>query len=131
MAIKERFVETEFAEYWYEDGIVFGVFKPNTRLNLEMAKKAVAARMSVSSGMKTPMCMDIRNLVTADLDAHRYMASREAVINVSAGAFIQSGVISRMLMHIWMTIFKPVVPAAPFANREEAIEWLQKFKYLN
>lgn len=128
---KERYLENEFVEIWFEKGIVFEIFKPNTHLTMEAARKIVADRMRVSGGVTTPMYVDIRNLVTADLEVHKYMASKEAVQCISAGAFLVRGLIDKMLMHIFVTIFKPAIPAAPFTDKEQALEWLQKYKFLN
>jgi hypothetical protein len=129
--MKERYVENEFMEVWFEEGIVFAVFKPNTHLTLEGAKKGVSDRIKVSNGIKAPAFIDVRGLVSAELPAHRYMASREAVEYTSAGAFLMSGMISKMLMQLFIGVFKPLIPTQPFTDKEKAVRWLEKYKYLN
>lgn len=129
--MRERYFENNFVEIWFENGIIYQTFKLNTNLTLESAKKVVKDRIQVSNNTTTPICIDIRNLVSADLKAHKFMASKEAVQFISAGAFIVNNVINRMLMNLFSKVFKPVVPAASFTNVDEAIQWLEKYKYLN
>ena len=129
--IKERYLENDFVEIWFENGIVHVTFKRNTHLTLESAQKIVTDRMIVSRNTTTPICMDIRNLVSIDLQTHKFMASKEALNCISASAFVIRGLINRMLMDVFVTLFKPIVPTASFTDEEKAVEWLEKYKYLN
>ncbi len=129
--MRERYIENNFYEIWCEDGIVFTVYKKDTVLSLEVSKQSVLDRLKVSDNRPMPFCCDIRNVVTTDTKARKYMASREAVEYITAGAFLIDNEIMRLAGNIFIKIDKPLVPAKLFTDRDKAITWLQQFKFLS
>jgi len=126
--MKEQYVENDFFEIWREDGIIFTVFKKNVVLNLEISKQVVAERMKVSNGKPTPIFIDLINVVTTDTKARKYMASKEAVEFIKAGAFLLDNEIMKLAGNIFIKIDKPLITTKLFTDRDKAIAWLQDFK---
>lgn len=121
-------VDNEHIEIWIEDGIIFNSYKPNLVINLEIAKKMVAARHQVSDGKARPLFIDISNLVSVDLEAREYLAGEEAIKLVTAGAIYSTNPISKFAGKLFLDVNKPQRPSQIFNNKEEAIEWLQQYK---
>jgi hypothetical protein len=126
--MKEQYFENEFFEVWKEDGIIFTVFKKNTILNLEVSQSAVTERMKVSNGRTTPIFIDLTNVYSTDTKARKYMASKEAVEFIAAGAFLIDNEIMKLAGNIFIKIDKPYVPARLFTDKDKALQWLQNYK---
>jgi hypothetical protein len=65
----------ENAEYklWIDSGILFSVFKKPTYMTLEVAKRAIELRHSISNNQHQYWCMDLRNLVNTTDEAKKYI----------------------------------------------------------
>lgn len=129
--MKERYLENDYAEIWFENGIVHIVYKPGCVLNINNIKLIVQCRLKVSAGTKGPILIDLRNLVSSDNATRAYLATPEAEKYLSAGAMLITNEIQKLLMNLYLKIDKPNLPARVFTNREKALEWLEQFKYLN
>lgn len=126
--MKERYFESNFFEIWFEDGIIFTVFKKNTVLDLPLSQIAVATRLKVSQGTHAPMFVDLRNVFYTDTKARKYMATREAVEYITAGAFLIDNEIMKLAGNIFIKIDKPLVPVKLFTDEAKALLWLQTYK---
>lgn len=126
-----NYYEDEHSKMWVENGIVYQFYKAELILDLAIAKKMVAARLSISNGIIRPVFVDIRNIVSLDSATRKYFAGGEAVELISAGALYLDNCLARMAGNIFLKIDKPVVPTRLFTNKEKALQWLEVFKYLN
>ncbi len=129
--MNDRYLENEYAEIWFENGIVHIVYKPGCVLNINNIKPIVQDRLKVSAGTKSPILIDLRNVVSSDNATRSYLATEEAERYLNAGAMLITNEIQRLLMNLYLKIDKPNLPARVFTNREKALEWLEQFKYLN
>ena len=129
--MKERYLENDYAEIWFENGKVHIVYKRGCVLNINNIKLIVQDRLKVSAGTKGPILIDFRNLVSSDNATRSYLATPEAERYLNAGAILITNEIQRLIMNLYLKIDKPTLPARVFTNREKALEWLEQFKYLN
>ena len=129
--MKERYIENDYAEIWYEDGIIYEIFKPNTVLSLAAANKVLDDRLNVSNKQICPIFVDIKHLIHADNKAKKLFSSVEGLQYLNAGAFVIDNYLSRLAFNIFMRIFKPVIPTRSFPDRESAVKWLQHYKFPN
>lgn len=126
--MKERYSKTDSFEIWYEDGIIFTEFEKNTVLNLEISHQVVAARLAVSNKCPTPIFIDLTNVFYTDTKARKYMATKEAVEFITAGAFLLDNEIMRLAGNIFIQIDKPLIPTKLFTDKDKALQWLQAYK---
>ena len=126
--MKEHYIEHDFFKIWYENGIIYEIFKKNAVLNLTLAKLVVQKRLKVSNKMLAPMFIDLRQVFSTDTSARKYMATREAVEYVTAGAFLIDNEIMRLAGNIFIKIDKPLVPVKLFTDEGKALHWLQVYK---
>lgn len=129
--MRESYIDSEFYEIWCEDGIVFSTYKKDTVLSLEVSKLSVRDRLIASNKRPMPFCCDLRNVVTTDTRARKYMATKEAVEYLTAGAFLIDNEIMRLAGNIFIKIDKPLVPAKLFTDKAKALIWLQQFKFMS
>lgn len=129
--MQEKKIETDYAKFWIENGILFFIFKPGLILSERISKQMVQERLKISNGVIRPMFIDIRHLVSTDIKARKYMASEEAILFISAGAIHVNGLISKLAGNIFITVDKPLVPTKLFTDKDKAIRWLEKFKGKN
>lgn len=129
--MKERYIENDYAEIWYEDGIVYEIFKPNTVLTLQAAQQVVNDRIAVSNKQVGPIFIDIRHLIHADNKAKKYLSSREGSLHLNAGAVLLDNYLSRLAFNIFMRIFKPLIPTRSFPDKESALKWLEHYTFPN
>ena len=128
---KQSYLENEYVEIWIEDGIVFEVFKPGTIINLKAGMRVVADRLIVSNQTIMPLFVDMRHLLSVNKETRRYMASKEALHYLSAGAFLVKSTLNRLAFNAFVVISKPPIPTKGFTNTEKALNWLKYIKNVN
>ena len=128
---KQNYLENKYVEIWIEDGIIFEVFKPGTVINLEAGKKVVADRLKVSDHTTMPLFVDMRQLLSINKETRRYMASKEALHYLSAGAFLVKSTINRLAFNAFQVLSNPPIPTKGFTNKEKALNWLKYIKNVN
>lgn len=126
--MRERYTKTESFEIWYEDGIVYQVFGPGTVLNIDLARQVVSERLKVSNGVSSPIFIDLTNVFYTDTKARKYMATKEAVQYIIAGAFLLDNEIMKLAGNIFIQIDKPLIPTKLFTDKDKALLWLQDYK---
>ena len=128
---KQNYLENEYVKIWVEDGIVFEIFKPGTVINLQAGKKVVADRLKVSGGTTMPLFVDIRQLLSINRETRRYMASKDALHYLSAGAFLVKSTFNRLAFNAFRMISNPPIPTKGFTDKEKALSWLKYMKNVN
>lgn len=131
MGTRERYSENSYAEIWFEDGIIYTVFKPDVSLNLTVVKEVVSMRLQVSNKINSPIFIDLRNVVYTDTEARKYMAKRESVEYLTAGGLLIDNEIMRLAGNIFIKIDKPLIPTKLFTDKDKAMRWLQPYRFIN
>lgn len=129
--MKESYQENDFCRMWISNGILHGEYKPELVMNVEIAKQMVNHRLKVSNGVSHPMLLDVRNLVSTDRTTMKYYKTKEVVQYVTAAAIITGNSITSLAGNIFLTLEKPLIPTKLFTDEKKALEWLEKYKYLN
>lgn len=132
--IDEKHVETiEFYHswMWLDNGILFGKYKPNLIIDLQVAKDIIRDRKTLSRNITRPFLVDITELLSVDAPARKYMASADACEFLNAGAIYTPNKLLAFLGNAWILLDEPLVPAKIFSNKEAALKWLEPFKHLN
>ena len=129
--MKESYLENDFSRMWISNGVLFLQYKPRLVLNLEIAKQIVADRLKVSNGISRPMLLDGRNFVSIDRTSMKYYKTKETVQYVNSAAFLSGSALGTLAGNIFLTLEKPLIPTKLFMDEEKALEWLEKYKFLN
>jgi hypothetical protein len=129
--MKESYQENDFCRMWISNGIMFVEYKPGLVMNVEIAKLMVSDRLKVSNGISRPVFLDVRNFVSMDRATMKYYKSEEVVQCVTAAAFLTGNALTSLAGNIFLTLGKPLVPTRLFSDEKKALEWLEKYKFLN
>jgi hypothetical protein len=110
-----------------EDGILRFDTKPNTDINLAIAKECIAAAAKLAGDKKVPLYADMRNIRSIDEDAKLYFAGAEPAKTQLVCAKVISSPIRKVIGNLILFVNKPAVPTKLFNCETEAIDWLKTF----
>ena len=120
-------LDTPFVHISITDKILVGTYKKNLRINLEIAKEIVHARLSFTAGKKMPSMIISQGVVSIDKPAREYLVSDEAIEGLAASAIIINSTFSSFLGNFFLTVYKTKMPVKIFADIASAEKWLQQF----
>jgi hypothetical protein len=126
--MRENYIKNDFMEMWLENGIIHGIYLPNTIITLEVAKKCVEDRLKIANGKSYPSLVNLKNIAGEEKAARDYYSTGEGIKHLIAGAFIVDSYLPALLANIYLKINKPKVPARLFNHEENALKWLEPFK---
>ncbi|CAA9234137.1 MAG: hypothetical protein AVDCRST_MAG56-1068 [uncultured Cytophagales bacterium] len=97
-------------------------------INLEIVQRGVDERVKLCGNVAYPMLSDGRKVKHLSKEARAFLASPESTVLVSAGAFLVSNQLQKVLGNFFILIDKPEIPTRLFTDESEALNWLQQFK---
>ena len=120
-------LDTPFVHISIKDKILVGTYKKNLRINLEIAKEIVRARLSFTGGKKMPSMIISQGVISMDKPAREYLASDEAIVGLAASAIVVNSPFSSFLGSFFLAVNKTKMPVKIFADIPSAEKWLQQF----
>ena len=125
--MKPQGVDTKYALYLFEDGIMHVTWHQGIVINLDAAKEMVEERIKLCKEKTTPILVDINGMAFIDTVSRKYFASEQATVGVTAGALLVGSLISRLAGNVYITVDKPPLPIKLFTDKTKAIKWLKKY----
>lgn len=116
-------METDFAWYRIENGILYFYYKQNVVIRLKDAIKIVSDRLNLQQGKPFPILCNTKGIRNMDKAARWYLA-REGSNLATAVALITSNPLSRLLANIYLISTSPSVRTKVVADEVEGIEFL-------
>jgi hypothetical protein len=121
--------ENSVAEYWVEDGFLFGRFLEGAIVDLDQAKDCVRTRNLVLGHQVLPLLLDVRGLRRLSKHARDYLGSAECMAGTSAGVLLtDNSLLVRTIANTFFALGRPTIPHRMFADRDRALEWLAQYK---
>ena len=105
--------------------IVIAEFTEETSLDLELAKLCVQKRVNFTNSEYSGLVFDLRNIISIDLDARKFLGSDKASEKMNVGALVINNPIQKSIVNFYLKLNKPKVPSKMFTNRIDAIEWVK------
>jgi hypothetical protein len=121
-------IEAEFGKFYLEDGIVHCIYYQGITIDLKIVIKAIEHRISVSKGKSYPVLIDARGVKYWTQDAKKYSMAKDSFYLISAIAPLVDSLPLKISVNWAMKIFPPAVPMKVFTSRDEALNWLEKYK---
>lgn len=131
MSIREQYYQDEYGEMWIEDGIVWCIYSPGLILTEDVARSIVRERIRISKGCTYPLFVDGSQIQYITKTAREYFAKGDGIRYLNSGAFLIKNQVQYIFGNFFLKINKPALPAKLFTDKQEAINWLQKFKGQN
>ena len=119
--------DTPYVHLRIKDKILVGTYKKNIRINLEIAKEIVRARLSFTGNRKMPSLIISQGIVTIDKPAREYLSSDEATVGLVASAILVNSKFSSFLGNFFLNVNKTKMPVKIFSDISNAEKWLQQF----
>ena len=107
--------------------ILIGTYKKGLKITLPIAKEIVASRLIFTSNTDMPALILNQGVVSMDKDARDFLSSKEGVRGLKAGAIVLDSPFASFLGNFFIKISKPKIPAKIFANKEDALKWLEQY----
>lgn len=118
-------------ELWNQQGIICGKFQPNTHWDVEIARQIVNDRLKLSEDGIFPLLLDVSNVSSISKEARKFMASEQAMEQLSAGALIINSKVGVIMGNFYIFLDRPKLPCRLFYDFDDAEKWLQDFIYSN
>jgi len=117
--------DSEFYRFVLKDDILWVTYK-NGPVTIEIAKDLVKKRLELSKGVDHLLIVNDESLKGIDRDARSYLSSDAGVSGIKAAVLLTNNYFSQHLANFFLkiTVNKPKIPAKVFANKNEAIKWL-------
>ncbi|OAZ05247.1 hypothetical protein [Flavobacterium succinicans] len=126
MIAAHDFYENEFARFWMANGILFFEYKPETIINLEVAKSVVADRIFFQKEKAYPICCDVRGVIDTEKAGRDYLAKFGSLLTKAVGLLADEEV-TLTISNFYLQVNKPVVPTQIFTKKEEALLFLKGY----
>lgn len=118
----------DFHLYKRGDGIVVLTSEDSAWITVEKAKRFVIAIHEITGGIPHGLLFIPGRHTSIDKEARTYMASEEALRDITARAGIPKNVAHQIIGGLHITQDRPVKPIRQFDNISDAISWLKKQK---
>ena len=128
---RESYLENDHCRIWLSNGILIMEYKPGLVMNIDNAREMVSDRLKVSNGVTRPLLLRARNFISMDRATMKFYKTKEVVQHVTCVAFILDSALGTLAGNIFLTLEKPLVPTKIFKDEQKALEWLEKYKFLN
>lgn len=120
-------VESEYGQFWIENGILFFVYKKGIVIDRSVAIKIVEDRLRLQQGKTFLNFSDIRGVKSIDKAARNYLAV-EGSLFIKATALLVDSPLVDALSEFYLKASKPVIPTRVFTDKEAALEFLETYR---
>ncbi len=112
-----------------DDDILFASYLPKLHIDINIARELVENRLDFSANTPHFVVIDFSNVGTTTKDARDFMNAPEGGLNcVLAAAFISKSVVSTFFVNLFLSIYKPDIPARFFNKKEGAVAWCRDLR---
>ena len=121
-------LDTPYVYLELEDDLLIGYYKKDKKIDLEAAKQIVRDRIAFTGNhavLALAVNLGVRNMTK---EARDYLASKEGVKNVIAGAIIVGSPVGSFIGNWYLSLSKPLIPSRTFTKKEAALKWLTQFR---
>ena len=126
MIAAHDFYENDYAQFWIKDGILFFKYKPNTTIDLKVAKLVVSDRIHFQDEKSYPVFCDARGIVTTEKAGRDYLAQSGSILTQAVGLVVYEKVLLT-ISTFYLEINKPSVPTQIFTKESDALDYLKPF----
>jgi hypothetical protein len=104
--------------------VVFIEFKPNLKVDLQMAKQIVASRLNFMGNKKHYLVLDMSNVRNVTAEAKKFLQLPEGGLkNILAAALIASNPVAALIANVFIKTPKDF-QAQFFRSKKDAIDWI-------
>ena len=120
-------VESEYAQFWIENEILFFVYKKGIVIDRSVAIKIVEDRLLLQQGKAFSNFSDIRGVKSIDKAARNYLAVEGSVL-IKATALLVDSPLADALSKFYLKASKPTIPTRVFTDEAAALAFLETYR---
>jgi hypothetical protein len=117
----------KYVNFEMDNNILVATYKKASKINLEIAKTIVEARLNFTERKELPVLVYNQGVVSMDKLARDFLSSTEGVKGLKAGAIILDSPFTSLLSNFFIKVSKPKIPAKTFTNKTAALKWLKQY----
>jgi len=123
--------ENQYTKMTIDNGILLIEYNPKLKITLPIAKQCVQDRINFCKGKPYPIVAKMNELNEPEKPAKKYLSTKEAMVGITAGAFIVSNHFHRLIGTVFIGLYvnlnRNSPPAKLFSNYDSAIAWARKY----
>ncbi|UGU17939.1 hypothetical protein LS482_08665 [Sinomicrobium kalidii] len=119
-------IENAIARLWIDNGILYIVYKPDTILDLDNARKITADRLLLQRQRVYPIFVDFRGVRYAKRAAREYFAREGSVLMRAVGVFLAFPY-NQAIVNFYLEANTPPVPTRSFTDKPSTLNYLKSF----
>jgi hypothetical protein len=123
-------LENEFIRFWVVDGILYSKFKRKVNFDLDIIKKLIETRHTISNNANQYWCYDVKEASGFPKECRDYVDVYGQDFLFACALVINSH-IQKFLFNAFLKLKKSKIPFQAFTNNEKATEWLMEIKEMN
>lgn len=123
-----KVLDTPYVHYELQNNLLVATYKKGLKVNMEMAKEIVQARLNLTNQKPLVVLVYNQGVISMDKKARDYLSSNEGVRGIIAAAIVLDSPFSSFLGNFFLSVTKPKIPARIFSRKEDALNWLQKYR---
>ncbi len=120
-------IESEYAQFWIENEILFFVYKKGVVIDRSVAIRIVKDRLLLQQGKAFLNFSDIRGVKSIDKAARNYLAVEGSVL-IKATALLVDNPLTDALSKFYLKASRPVIPTEVFTNEADALAFLETYR---
>ena len=124
----KKILDTPYVHFELQDDLLFCTYKKGLRLNLDMAKEIVKARLEFTNYIPALVVVYNAGVISMDKKARDYLSSEEGLRGCIAGTIVLDSPFGLFLGNFYLSVTKPKMPTRIFSKTEDALKWLDKFR---
>jgi hypothetical protein len=124
----KKILDTPYVHFELQDDLLICTYKKGSRLNLDMAKEIVKARLEFINYKPTLLLVYNQGVVSMDKKAREYLSTEDGVKGVIAAAIVVGSPFTSFMANFFVSVNRPIMPVRIFSNAKGALKWLQKFR---
>ncbi|MFL5789854.1 MAG: hypothetical protein ACJ748_17465 [Flavisolibacter sp.] len=123
----DKELDTPHVHLELKEGILIGTYKKGLKINLQIAKEIVDARIKFTGNKLMPALIYNQGVISMDKSAREFFSSDEGVSGLKAAAIILDSPFASFLGNFFVFVNKTKMPVRIFSNTPSALKWLKKF----
>lgn len=124
-------ITTSVAEmYIDEDGILRIKILPGVNINKENFKEYFDASVKLLEGKKALVLFNASSEYTITDEEKKIGTSKEVADTRIAIAYVTRSLANKLMFNLFISVYRPTVPAKMFASEAKGLKWLKSFYVL-
>jgi hypothetical protein len=124
--------ENDFCRMEIHNGIMHSYYKKDVVIDKKGAELIVEDRLKLIGERNLPVLVYDEGTREVKRDARVYLSSEAGMKGITAGAFIITNPVTKMVVQFWLALNanNSKFPIKTFSTADEALKWLESYKEL-